>query len=179
MIVIHEFGDVPGIDVPELAVRLAEAAGLQTEPGTTFPLPPGWLDHRRNQFPSVRFLEALANLRGAQSGDLQAADRPLLLGLTDVDLFAPQLNFVFGQADVAGGVAVVSTHRLRPQFYGEAPDARLLAERTLKEAVHETGHLLGLGHCPDRACVMWFSNSIKETDAKGLSFCGGCGQRTR
>ncbi|MFQ6002599.1 MAG: archaemetzincin family Zn-dependent metalloprotease [Candidatus Zixiibacteriota bacterium] len=97
-----------------------------------------------------------------------------ILGLVDVDLYVPNLNFVFGEADVAEKAAVISTKRLRPDHYGLPEDERLLQERTLKEAVHELGHTYGLRHCPDNACVMHFSNSLQDTDIKSSSFCEDC-----
>ena len=39
------------------------------------------------------------------------------------------------------------------------------------EAIHELGHTYGLGHCADPRCVMWFSNTLSETDRKGTEFC--------
>ena len=44
----------------------------------------------------------------------------------------------------------------------------------LTEAVHEIGHLLGIGHCPEPTCVMHFSNSLYDTDRKSPMFCGQC-----
>jgi archaemetzincin len=89
------------------------------------------------------------------------------LGLTDRDLYVPQFNFVFGLALREAGVAVVSWHRLT----GE--DA-FLSARIVKEVVHEVGHLEGLNHCPKEDCVMWFSNSLFETDRKRADFCPRC-----
>jgi archaemetzincin len=40
--------------------------------------------------------------------------------------------------------------------------------------VHELGHVYGLGHCNRQACVMWFSNTLAETDRKGSRFCPVC-----
>jgi len=91
-----------------------------------------------------------------------------------VDLYAGHLNFVFGEADPDVGIAVVSTYMLRPEFYGEAPSPELFLSRLVKEAVHELGHTFRLGHCPDPACVMHFSNSILDTDLKGPDFCPRC-----
>jgi len=91
-----------------------------------------------------------------------------------VDLYAGRLNFVFGEADPGTGIAVVSTHRLRPEFYGGASNRGLLFSRLVKEAVHELGHIFMLGHCPDPTCAMHFSNSILDTDIKGPGLCPRC-----
>jgi archaemetzincin len=97
-----------------------------------------------------------------------------LLGVTEADLYVPSMNFVFGEAHPLWGVAVISLHRLRPEFYRQTSDNTLFLERCAKEAIHEVGHILGLGHCDDPGCVMFFSNSINETDGKDLSFCRKC-----
>lgn len=97
-----------------------------------------------------------------------------VLGVTDVDLFVPRLNFVFGEAECPGRAALISLFRLRPEFYGFPVDSGLLVERCVKEAVHEVGHTLGLVHCQDPLCVMFFSNSIDDTDCKRGVFCERC-----
>ena len=99
------------------------------------------------------------------------------LGIVDVDIFAPGLNFVFGQADVAGRRAIISLWRLRQAYYGLPQDDNLFRERALKEAVHEIGHTYGLGHCRNRSCVMHFSNTLSDTDLKEWKFCPVCQQK--
>ncbi len=100
--------------------------------------------------------------------------RNLALIVTNVDLYVPRLNFVFGLADMQRRVAVISLARLTPEFYGLKSNPGLLNERALKEAVHELGHLLGLGHCQNPACIMFFSNTLADTDRKGPGFCPTC-----
>lgn len=97
-----------------------------------------------------------------------------VLGVVDFDLYVPQLNFVFGEADMINKVAVISLVRLRREWYGLPPDDKLFKRRVLTEAVHELGHTYGLHHCSDPHCVMFFSNSLADTDRKGFRFCKRC-----
>ena len=107
---------------------------------------------------------------------LQDLDTDRVLAVTSVDLYASRLNFVFGEAECPGRVAIISLFRLRPKFYGQPPNEELYVKRCVKEAVHEVGHMLGLSHCHDSSCVMFFSNSIIDTDHKETSFCDKCRQ---
>jgi archaemetzincin len=103
----------------------------------------------------------------------------LLLGITDFDLYKTSHRFVFGDADEQRRVAIVSLHRLRGEFYGEDADDNTLFQRTLKECVHELGHAIGLKHCYNARCAMYYSNSIFETDNKMSHFCEVCEKRSR
>jgi len=97
-----------------------------------------------------------------------------VVGIADVDLYAPGLNFVFGEADIRSGTAIISLCRLRQEYYGLPPDKNLFLIRAIKEIVHELGHTFGLGHCSDSKCVMHFSNSLSDTDWKEVNFCPKC-----
>ena len=97
-----------------------------------------------------------------------------LLGLTPVDLYIPIMTFVFGEAQLKGNCALVSTHRLRQEFYGLPPDAELFRSRLLKEAVHELGHTLSLSHCDNYNCVMSPSHGVEWIDLKSWHFCDEC-----
>lgn len=100
-----------------------------------------------------------------------------MLVLTDFDLYKTSHRFVFGDADETQSVAVISLHRLRPEFYGEERDPNVLFQRTLKECVHELGHCFGLRHCSNPRCGMYSSNSIFETDNMTSYFCELCDRR--
>lgn len=124
-------------------------------------------DSRRGQYYSTEILARIAAL----------SDRNpecKLLGVTSVDLFIPILTFVFGEAQVGGAAALVSTTRLRQGFYGLPDDHDLYLRRLEKEALHELGHTFSLLHCRDNDCVMHFSNSVDEVDLKTRFFCGNC-----
>jgi len=122
----------------------------------------------RRQYHSSEILKKI--LRKHPEADLK------VLGVTDMDLYIPVLTFVFGEAQLADGGAVVSAHRLRQEFYGLPADPELLHERLLKESLHELGHTFGLRHCPDYTCVMSASHGVERIDLKQAEFCLACAQ---
>jgi archaemetzincin len=137
-----------------------------------------------------RILEALPHRRRAAGFDLDFAydaarrqhNSTLLLerlpanslAVTGVDLFIPILEYVFGEAELGGGRAVISTYRLRQEIYGLPPDPALLIERAVKEAKHEWGHALGLRHCPRYHCAMHATHSVERIDLKTNGYCRAC-----
>jgi archaemetzincin len=96
------------------------------------------------------------------------------LGVASCDLYVPVLTFVFGEAQLEGNCAVVSTARLSDEFYGLPPRPDLFMERLVKEAAHEIGHTFGLRHCPDWRCVMASSHAVERLDVKTAEFCVSC-----
>jgi archaemetzincin len=101
-----------------------------------------------------------------------------VLGIAAVDLYIPILTFVFGEAQMGGPCAVLSTHRLRQEFYGLPSDPELFRQRVIKEAVHEVGHTLNLTHCDDYRCAMASSHAVEWIDLKDTVLCGTCGRAT-
>jgi archaemetzincin len=135
--------------------------------------PAGTLDTARGQHSSREVLRWLS-VRWPQT-------HGRILGVTDVDLFIPILTFVFGEAQLEGRAAVVSSARLRHE------DARVTAARLAREAVHEVGHTFGLRHCDGvegagrraQPCVMARSPSVRAVDAKSPRLCTECRTRYR
>jgi archaemetzincin len=156
---IVPFDDLPKGDLEHL---IDDLRALNFEVGSHRPLPVPMeaYDARRAQYRANVLLARVASVAGDAA-----------LGVTGVDIYAGNLNFVFGLAQSPGRAALISLHRLRA---GEAGRTR---ERAVKEVVHEYGHLLGLPHCPDPRCVMHFSNGLADTDRKRARFCGRCGEK--
>ncbi|MBK7976493.1 MAG: hypothetical protein IPK07_25550 [Deltaproteobacteria bacterium] len=98
----------------------------------------------------------------------------VLVGITGLDLAIPIFTHVFGRAVLGGRVALVSLARLTPEFYGQPPDPALTLERGVTEILHELGHVAGLGHCPDRGCIMSFVPNVESLDLRGHGFCASC-----
>jgi archaemetzincin len=100
-------------------------------------------------------------------------DAAAVLGLTAGDLWPGSGNFVFGQASLAQRVGVWSLYRNGDP--AEGPEAyRQCLRRTIKTAVHETGHMLGMLHCTAYECGMNGSNNRDECDRQPLEFCSEC-----
>jgi archaemetzincin len=124
-------------------------------------------DPVRRQWNGARLLEELDAL-GATQGVAR------VLGVTSFDLYIPILTFIFGLARLSGRPAVISLHRLLPEFYGLPADPDLVLRRLEKEALHEMGHTVGLKHCDEYSCVMHYSNTVEEVDLKGAAYCSAC-----
>lgn len=159
-------GDVPQVLLQDLSRRLALHWQL---PCSVLPavLDPAFAWHaQRQQFHSTPILSRMER-------EL-LPDTWRLLGVTAADLYVPVLTFVFGEAQLTGRCALVSTHRLGQEFFGLPPDHELFHERLLKESVHELGHTFGLTHCSNHGCVMAASHGVEWIDLKSATFCPAC-----
>ncbi|MEM3078864.1 MAG: archaemetzincin family Zn-dependent metalloprotease [Thermoproteota archaeon] len=130
------------------------------------PLPPEAYNPFRSQYNSSLILNSLRRIVVERGVDY-------LMALTSVDLYSSTLNFVFGEAELNGNVAVVSYHRLDGALLNRG-GKQLFLDRLTKEVVHEFGHVAGLKHCGNPTCVMTFSNHVLDTDRKSKMFCRNC-----
>jgi archaemetzincin len=110
---------------------------------------------------------------------LEAQELPagrVAVGLTMLDLGNPIFTFFFGRARQHGRAALVSLARLDPSFYGLPKDDDLIHRRTELEILHELGHVAGLHHCRDFACIMRFASTVEAIDNRGEALCPTCRQ---
>jgi archaemetzincin len=122
------------------------------------PIPDGSYNPYRGQYKSTAFIEVLKAL--AQLNNFSK-----VIGIASVDIYCKNALFVFGHAELNGVSAVVSVYRLNE-------DGKVI-ERTIKEVLHELGHLMGLKHCTNN-CVMRFCENPEQIDGKSPHFCRSC-----
>ncbi len=104
---------------------------------------------------------------------LQRSDAVATIGVVLCDLWPGQLNWVFGEAIPSQRVAVWSLHRFGDPRESDAA-FRLCLLRSVKTAVHEAGHVLGMPHCGEYECGMNGTRSLDEHDRRLLEFCPVC-----
>lgn len=126
----------------------------------SIPSPPEAYNARRRQWDAARLIRWVVECHRDPTA--------LNVALHPGDLYVPGFNFVFGLAEPAYETCIVGLARL------QSPDPERWHHRVLTEVLHELGHLMGLEHCATRSCAMFFSNTIRETDAKGPAFCPKC-----
>lgn len=155
-----------------LSDRLFRNFGSESSIAEPLEPPVSALNRQRNQFVSDSILRWLLQLH---KNNVNANTK--ILAVCDIDAYSGSLNFVFGQAHLGGKAAAIYLPRLREEFYGLSPNRALFYERVVKEATHELGHAFGLPHCRKSICVMYFSNTLRDTDLKGDAFCESCKER--
>jgi archaemetzincin len=138
-------------------IKKLDPLGMDAIPAEARRVHPQWGD---KQILSTCVLEMLKSKR--------PKDAISLIALTATDLWPGQgWNFVFGQASPTDRVGVWSLHR----FGDPQKDYNTVLRRTLRTAIHETGHMLGIAHCTAYECGMNGSNNLDESDRRPLAFC--------
>jgi len=126
-------------------------------------------NYRTNQFTKNRQILTSFILEEILQPDLPK-DAAALIAFTNEDLFPDKkTNYVFGQASLKNRVGVWSLSRLDNYANFEK-----FLKRTLKVAVHETGHMFSFAHCTKYECVMSGTNHLGETDRHPIDVCPEC-----
>jgi archaemetzincin len=128
---------------------------------------------QRTQYPNNRQIRT-AYFLDALLPKMLPPDATALLCFTNSDLYPDdQWNYVFGQASLGERVGVYSLYRLKNHVnLRETLDTFL--DRTLKIAMHETGHMFSMLHCTKYECLMSGTNHLGETDRRPLDVCPEC-----
>lgn len=138
---------------------LRETLDMGAKIGPSLDRPQYAFNKDRGQYHATSILRRLASLR----------TQPVpVVGVLDVDLFLPDAPYVIGDADRDAGAAVFSLARL------SHADPEKVKRRAQVETVHGAGHLLGLSHCTDFRCAMFFSRDAADSDRKGPGLCASC-----
>jgi archaemetzincin len=152
-----------GTVAPRIVAAASEAVlevlEMKARPGPALDRPQYAFNKDRGQYHATSILRRLSSLR-PRDGQV--------VGILDVDLFLPDAPYVIGDADRDASAAIFSLHRLS---HAE-PDT--IRRRARVESVHAVGHLLGLSHCTDFRCAMFFSRDAADADRKGPGLCTSC-----
>ena len=122
----------------------------------------------RKQYKSPRLLSRLRRIKKDPDDKI--------MGVTDVDLYSPEYDFVYGEAEISSGTATLSLYRLRSRRAEISPAPKVFERRIIREATHELSHLYHLGHCQEPKCVMRSCTCVAEIDRAGNQFCPQCNQ---
>lgn len=147
----------------EIAKRLMDTINIPVRLLHPVDEPVYAFDPSRAQYYSTKILRYIVNNHSS------AALRTI--GIINVDIFVPILTYVFGEAQLNGKAALVSTARLKQEYYGFKPDRVVLVGRLFKEVMHELGHTFGLTHCDIGSCVMNLSYNVAGIDRKTAYYC--------
>jgi predicted Zn-dependent protease len=97
--------------------------------------------------------------------------------LTDVDLFKPDTEGVFGDLDSRNRCAVLSVRRMREAFYRRKADPAKQRARIVKVMLQAIGRFRVVADCRDSRCVMAPTGALADVDLKEERFCGNCSKR--
>jgi archaemetzincin len=163
-------GKPPASVIEALVSELPAYTGARARVLPALPVPKETFNHWRKQYNAEQMMSILCKVQMAKFIDKSV---PTLF-ITEEDIYYDGLNFVFGVEDPVLSASMVSTARLRPEFYDQKPDATVSTERAVKECIHEVGHHMGLEHCRHPTCVMSYSPSADDVDVKKKDFCADC-----
>jgi len=164
------FNNVSDWILKEVARLVSDAFSADVRITNTGSVPSEFIDVLRNQYRAEEVLNWVYSKWG--KGDL-------VLAIIEGDGYAGGLNFVFGIASPLLKIALVFTYRLKLWVKSGAVLRQVFIERLRKEVMHELGHVFGLGHCSNPFCVMFFSNSIFDTDRKTWRYCSRCANKLK
>ena len=111
-----------------------------------------------------------APLRFLEMGLAEKLERnlPFLLIVTEVDLSSSSLAYTLALPSQLTNIAVLSTQRLDPEFWGDPPDLERAARRLASLMLHCFGHLNALPHANEPTNVMYALEGVEDLDGMTL-----------
>lgn len=164
---IQPLGDaLPDEDEALVVLSLREFYGLEVRRLPRVPLPQSAFYSARGRYRADKLLDFLApRLPG---------DGERILGLTAADISTTKGKVhdwgVLGLGSLDGAAGVLSSYRCHKKSRGPEHARQRLA----KVAVHETGHTLGLDHCPTEGCLMQDAEGSVLTTDREYDLCPRC-----
>lgn len=147
-VIVHPFGEIQEELLMAVRQAIEQQFRMRVAIGESRRLPENSYSQERGQYRSTRFLDELFKV---------GPDPQIRLGVATVDLFVPELNFVFGVASSERRVAVFSIARLDPRFYGESADQKKITHRARRRSSARTQSRAWIGPLPaTRLCHVVF-----------------------
>ena len=168
--------------------RVTKVLNRPVEMREATPTPRGTEDTSRNQHRARELMtevrRSLPRLKVAKLVGAAVAGSPVptpdpdaTIFVTDVDLFTPSTERVFGDLDPARKTALLSVRRLREAFYRRKADAPKQRARLVKQLLRTIGLLRGLPDCQDPSCAMSAAQVVTDIDRKRERYCAPCWKR--
>ena len=160
-------GVVDDVAVRVVAANIQAVFDVATDVEKKWPVPEAAHLPNRDQYHAAHLMKTLEALP-------QAKENEKRIGIIAQDITLPFLTYVFGEAQIGGTAAVISTYRLAKEKGGQPCSRDLLYSRLAKVGIHEAGHVIGLTHCSHPQCLMNFSIGLDALDQLTLKFCDQC-----
>ncbi|MCK4729855.1 MAG: hypothetical protein KAT28_00905 [Candidatus Aenigmarchaeota archaeon] len=157
---IVPMGDIDEKTIEALKLRLKDRNFLVRVYAKT-ELPKTSLNVYRKQYNADVIIDTLRNLKGT------------IIAITDADLYTDKLSYTFSTVEY-DGPALISTYRIKPEYYQEKPNFNLLIDRLVKEVIYSTGRIKGLEDCQHPRCLMHKITCAKDIDFEVMDFCKEC-----
>ncbi len=99
----------------------------------------------------------------AQQPELSNA---IVIGITEADIYAENVNYLFGAATTGGSTCFTSAFRFRADLAGEPPDRKRLVARVHRQLLSSIGFCLNVPRPSDPTSARAYPASVQEQDAK-------------